>query len=315
MRRCWCVRARRTCGGWSACSRRVDLSLLWSASTETAPEPCRAVQCACLAVGVDWRAQRCIGKARRRPARGVQDRWGASPTGRHGSRVWRWSDRRQAARGGWHMAAPVRSETIDEARAGKHAGLDRALPAGQGHLPQRGHARRPLPPAVPDLLHPRPGPRKWDVDGNEYVDYFGGHGALLLGHNHPAIVDGARASRPQKGTHYGACHELEVRWGELVQEIVPSRAAAWSSSSLRHRGDDDGDAPGARLHRQGQDRQDPGRTSTAGTTTPPWPCSRPTTCRSRPASRGAARHRSSRARRDDAAALEALLEAATTSPP
>ena len=24
------------------------------------------------------------------------------------------------------------------------------------------------------------GPRKWDVDGNEYIDYFGGHGALLL---------------------------------------------------------------------------------------------------------------------------------------
>ena len=27
------------------------------------------------------------------------------------------------------------------------------------------------------------GPRKWDVDGNEYVDFIGGHGALLLGHN------------------------------------------------------------------------------------------------------------------------------------
>jgi len=33
------------------------------------------------------------------------------------------------------------------------------------------------------------GSRKWDVDGNEYVDYLGGHGALILGHNHPAVVD------------------------------------------------------------------------------------------------------------------------------
>ena len=33
------------------------------------------------------------------------------------------------------------------------------------------------------------GSRKWDIDGNEYVDYFGGHGALLLGHNHPVIVE------------------------------------------------------------------------------------------------------------------------------
>ena len=29
------------------------------------------------------------------------------------------------------------------------------------------------------------GPVKWDVDNNKYVDYFGGHGALILGHNHP----------------------------------------------------------------------------------------------------------------------------------
>src|ERR1041385_4786514 len=32
------------------------------------------------------------------------------------------------------------------------------------------------------------GSRKWDVDGNEYVDYFGGHGALILGHCHPQVT-------------------------------------------------------------------------------------------------------------------------------
>ncbi len=32
------------------------------------------------------------------------------------------------------------------------------------------------------------GSHKWDVDGNEYIDYFGGHGALMLGHNHPEVV-------------------------------------------------------------------------------------------------------------------------------
>ena len=34
--------------------------------------------------------------------------------------------------------------------------------------------------------------RKTDVDGNEYVDYFGGHGALLLGHNHPAVAEAVK---------------------------------------------------------------------------------------------------------------------------
>ncbi len=65
------------------------------------------------------------------------------------------------------------------------------------------------------------GSRKWDVDGNEYVDYWSGHGALLLGHNHPAVCE-ATVEQAKKGTHYGACHELEIEWGELVQQIVPS---------------------------------------------------------------------------------------------
>lgn len=64
------------------------------------------------------------------------------------------------------------------------------------------------------------GSRKWDVDGNEYVDYFGGHGALILGHNHPAVVEAVTAQLA-KGTHYGACHELELEWAELIRELVP----------------------------------------------------------------------------------------------
>src|SRR3546814_11659624 len=46
------------------------------------------------------------------------------------------------------------------------------------------------------------GPRKWDVDGNEYVDYFGGHGALLLGHAHPEVKIG-RASCRERVCQYG----------------------------------------------------------------------------------------------------------------
>jgi glutamate-1-semialdehyde 2,1-aminomutase len=64
------------------------------------------------------------------------------------------------------------------------------------------------------------GPRKWDVDGNEYVDYFGGHGALLLGHCHPAIAE-AVTRQVTLGTHWGSSHELEVRWAELVNRLIP----------------------------------------------------------------------------------------------
>src|SRR3954454_7604101 len=53
------------------------------------------------------------------------------------------------------------------------------------------------------------GSHKWDVDGNEYVDFFGGHGALILGHCHPVVTQ-AVVEQAQKGSHYGACHGLEV---------------------------------------------------------------------------------------------------------
>ncbi len=65
------------------------------------------------------------------------------------------------------------------------------------------------------------GSKKWDVDGKEYIDYWVGHGALLLGHNHPVVMS-AVMSQLAKGTHYGACSELEIEWGELVQKLVPS---------------------------------------------------------------------------------------------
>ena len=92
-------------------------------------------------------------------------------------------------------------------------------------------ARKLLPNGVTHLgryLEPHPvfieraaGSRKWDADGNEYVDYFGGHGALILGHNHPAVVE-AVAAQMGKGAHYGASHALEVEWAELVHAMMPS---------------------------------------------------------------------------------------------
>ncbi|MFT5176951.1 MAG: glutamate-1-semialdehyde 2,1-aminomutase [Gammaproteobacteria bacterium] len=65
------------------------------------------------------------------------------------------------------------------------------------------------------------GPRKWDVDGNEYVDYYGGHGALLLGHCHPQVMSAVHTQLDQ-GTHYGTCHPLEPRWADLICDMVPS---------------------------------------------------------------------------------------------
>jgi glutamate-1-semialdehyde 2,1-aminomutase len=68
------------------------------------------------------------------------------------------------------------------------------------------------------------GSRKWDVDGNELIDHWMGHGALLLGHNNPQVT-AAVAEQVHRGTHYGACHELEVAWAEQIGRMLPS--AEW----------------------------------------------------------------------------------------
>ncbi|MFB3818440.1 MAG: aspartate aminotransferase family protein [Candidatus Methylomirabilales bacterium] len=76
---------------------------------------------------------------------------------------------------------------------------------------------RPFPIAVERAK----GSRKWTVDGQELIDYWMGHGALFQGHAHPGIAQAVR-EQVDRGTHYGACHEAEVRWAGLVRELVPS---------------------------------------------------------------------------------------------
>ena len=65
------------------------------------------------------------------------------------------------------------------------------------------------------------GPRKWDVDGHEYIDYVSGHGALLLGHSHPAIA-AAVTEQIRRGTHLGASTDEELRWAKAIMALMPS---------------------------------------------------------------------------------------------
>lgn len=64
------------------------------------------------------------------------------------------------------------------------------------------------------------GARKWDVDGNEYVDFGLGSASLLLGHAHPAVVEALIQAAPQ-GSHYGQSIEAELEWGERVCNLIP----------------------------------------------------------------------------------------------
>lgn len=82
------------------------------------------------------------------------------------------------------------------------------------------HDSRYLKP-FPVYIDRSAGSRKYDHDGNEFIDYWVGHGALLLGHGHPAVVEAVQR-QAARATHPGACHELELEWGEWVQKLIPS---------------------------------------------------------------------------------------------
>ena len=62
---------------------------------------------------------------------------------------------------------------------------------------------------------------KWDVDGNRIIDFWTGHGSMMLGHAHPEIV---RVVQEQVaiGTHLSMSSDLEIRWAQLVQQLIPS---------------------------------------------------------------------------------------------
>lgn len=103
-----------------------------------------------------------------------------------------------------------------ETRAQSRAHYERAMqsmPSGAAH---DGRVFSPFPFYVARA----DGAYKWDVDGHRYLDCWSGHGALMLGHNHPAVV-AAIIEQARRGLHYSACHELEIRWAELIRGCVP----------------------------------------------------------------------------------------------
>ena len=65
------------------------------------------------------------------------------------------------------------------------------------------------------------GPRVFDVDGNEYIDYVGTWGPAILGHAHPKIIRAVQRAAEQ-GTSFGIPNPLEVQMAKLVCSAVPS---------------------------------------------------------------------------------------------
>ncbi len=75
--------------------------------------------------------------------------------------------------------------------------------------------------AEPVFINRANGSKIFDADGNEYIDYIGSWGPMILGHRHPAVID-AINSALNSGTSYGAPTGLEIKLAELITEAMPS---------------------------------------------------------------------------------------------
>jgi len=65
------------------------------------------------------------------------------------------------------------------------------------------------------------GSKLCDVDGNEYIDYVGSWGPMILGHAHPQVLS-ELLEAARRGTSFGTPCEAEIKLAEKVVEMVPS---------------------------------------------------------------------------------------------
>lgn len=119
----------------------------------------------------------------------------------------------------------IRDEFVDRF-AGSLALHQRARAVIPGGITHDGRYLKPFPPYITRAE----GARKWDVDGYELIDFVAGHGSLILGHNEPSVIAAVRAQL-ELGTHFGAGHEGEIAWAEIISRLVPSAELVKFTSS------------------------------------------------------------------------------------
>lgn len=65
------------------------------------------------------------------------------------------------------------------------------------------------------------GAKMWDADGNEFIDYIGSWGPMIVGHAHERVIEAIRETA-LSGTSFGASNEKEIELAKLIKKFVPS---------------------------------------------------------------------------------------------
>lgn len=92
------------------------------------------------------------------------------------------------------------------------------LMPGGVNSPVRSYSRIGCPP--PFIARAK-GSTITDIDGNEYIDYVGSWGPMIVGHAHPRVVK-ALQEAAERGTSYGAPTVVESDLAKLVRQVYPS---------------------------------------------------------------------------------------------
>lgn len=74
---------------------------------------------------------------------------------------------------------------------------------------------------APRFIERAKGPHMWDAESKQYVDYVCSWGPMILGHNHPAVLEALHAA-VERGISFGAATEAEIEIAEEIRKIVPS---------------------------------------------------------------------------------------------
>lgn len=75
--------------------------------------------------------------------------------------------------------------------------------------------------STPRMIARASGAKMWDEDGNEYIDFIGSWGPMILGHSHPQVLE-AVIDACAKGLSFGAATKIEVEMAKLICDSIPS---------------------------------------------------------------------------------------------
>jgi len=116
----------------------------------------------------------------------------------------------------------VRAGTqVDRIGPGDTSNSLRLYEEARRYSPQGVHGEGKYYPPYPHFWQRAAGARLWDVDGNEYIDYWGAAGPAILGHNHPVVREAVKRVLDDTGVLFCAPYPGELELAKLIRKHVP----------------------------------------------------------------------------------------------